>query len=309
MTADPVRQADAAAEAPEPSRRPAQDLVRAALYMLAAAACFAGMSAAVKAAAAEVANGVVVFFRNAVALALLLPWVALRGPRAALATRQVTGHLVRGLAGLAAMSCFFFAIARIRLADAVLLNFTIPLFLPLIERLWLGEPIPRRVGPPLAVGFAGILLILRPGPGLFQPVALLALAAAVFGALAQVSIRNMTRSEPTLRIVFYFALIGTLGSAPFLTAAWRTPPAATWVAFAATGAFATVGQVFLTRAYAAAAAGQVGPFLYTTVVFSGLVDWSIWGVLPDGLFLAGATLVVAAATRTLRRRERPPHPG
>lgn len=285
--------------------RPAQSLLRAALFMLAAALCFAGMSAAVKAAAQGVPNAVVVFFRNAVAVALLLPWVIARGPRAALATRHPREHLVRGLAGLAAMSCFFFAIARIRLADAVLLNFTIPLFLPVIERLWLGEPVPRRLGTPLALGFAGILVILRPGPGLFQPVALVALTAAVFGALAQVSIRSMTRSEPTLRIVFYFALIGSLGSAPFLLAAWRPPAPATWAALAATGLLATVGQVFLTRAYAAAAAGRVGPFLYTTVVFSGLLDWLLWGVLPDALFLAGAVLVVVAATLTLRLRQAP----
>lgn len=276
--------------------------------MVASAFFFAAMSAAVKAASHSLPNTMVVFFRNAVSLVALLPLALRHGP-ARLKTRHLREHLVRALFGLAAMYCFFYAISRLRLADAVLLNYTLPLFLPAIERLWLGEPIPRRLWPPLAVGFLGILLILKPGIGVFQPVALVALAAAVLAAVAQVGIRRLTATEPTTRIVFYFAAIATAVSALPLAATWQTPSGAAWIALLASGLLATAGQLLLTRAYAAAPAGQVGPFLYTSVVFSGVLDWAIWGTTLDGLFVVGAALVVGAAILALRTRVGRVRPG
>jgi drug/metabolite transporter (DMT)-like permease len=272
--------------------------------MVASALFFAAMSAAVKAAAQTLPNTQVVFFRNAVALLVLLPWALRRGV-AAVRTDRLPEHLIRGLGGLGAMYCFFFAIAHLRLADAVLLNYTLPLFLPAVERLWLGEPIARRLWRPLAIGFVGILVILKPGTGLFQGPALVALAAAVLAAVAQVGIRNLTRTEPTTRIVFYFALIATAVSALPLPFTWRNPTPPAWAALVASGLLATVGQLLLTQAYASAPAAQVGPFLYTSVVFSGLLDWLFWRTLPDGLFLLGAALVTAAAVVALRQRRGP----
>jgi len=292
-------------EAPDPrgAAIPGDSLARGALFMVAAAFFFAAMSAAVKAAAVSLPLPMVVFFRNAVALVVLAPWVIPRG-WTFLATEHLGGHLLRGLAGLSAMACFFYAISRIRLADAVLLNYTLPLFLPLVERLWLGEAMPRRLGAPLGLGFLGILVILRPGSGVFEPAALLALTAGVLAAVAQVGVRRLTATEPVLRIVFYFALIATVVSGLSLPLAWRAPSPGAWAALVASGVLATVGQLFLTRAYASATAAWVGPFLYTSVIFSGLFDGLIWGVIPDGLFLLGALLVIAAAALTLRLRQR-----
>ena len=278
------------------------DLRRGASNMVASALLFACMSAAVKAAAFELPNAVVVFFRNAVGLLALLPWLlGSEAPR--LRTRHYPEHLVRGLAGLASMYCFFYAIGRMRLADAVLLNYSLPLFLPVIERAWLGEPLPRGLGRPLAVGFLGVLLILRPGFGLFRPVALVGLLAALFGALAQVGVRRLTLTEPVTRIVFYFGLIATLVSALPLPWLWRSPRPATWGVLLATGVLATGGQLFLTRAYSLASAGRVGPFIFTGVVFAGTIDWLLWGTLPDAFSVAGAALVAAAAVLALRLRE------
>ncbi len=281
---------------------PLQDLRRGALFMVGSALFFAGMSAAIKIASRELPNVSVVFFRNAVALLVLVPWV-LRQGAAGLATRDPQGHLVRGLAGLGSMYCFFYAIARLRLADAVLLNQCLPLFLPLVERLWLGEPIPRRLGWVLALGFLGVLLILRPGSDVFSPAALVGLGSAVLAAVAQVGVRRLTRTEPATRIVFYFSLISTLFSTPLAVVAWKTPPPHLFPVLLAMGVLATAGQLALTRAYAHAPAAQVGPFLYTGPVFAGVLDWWLWRTLPDRLFLAGALLVVASAVATLRRRD------
>ena len=279
------------------------DPQRAAANMVAAALLFAGMGAGVKLASRELPNTMVVFFRNAVGFMVLLPWL-LRGGLAALATRHFGEHLVRGVAGLATMWCFFYAIAHLRLADAILLNQSAPLFLPLVGHVWLKEQIPGRIWLPIGSGFLGLLLILRPGTGLFQPVALVGVASAVLAAVAQVGIRNLTRTEPISRIVFYFALIATVLSALPLIRAWVAPRPALWLVLLGMGSLATAGQLCLTRAYAFAPAAQVGPFIYTGVLFASLIDWLAWGTLPDGLFVAGALLVCGAAILALRMRAR-----
>lgn len=277
------------------------DLRRAALYMIAAALLFAAMGAAVKVASRELPNAMVVFFRNAVGFLALLPWL-LRGGVANLRTRHFPEHVVRGLSGLAAMFAFFYAIAHLRLADAMLLNQSVPLFLPFVESVWLKETVPAQIFRPLAVGFLGLLLILKPGTGLFQAAALVGLASALFAAIAQVGIRRLTRTEPTTRIVFYFAVIATAVSALPLVGVWVTPGPRLWAVLLLMGTLATFGQLCLTRAYAHAPAARVGPFIYTGPVFAGLIDWLLWGTLPDPVSALGALLVGAAAMLALRMR-------
>jgi drug/metabolite transporter (DMT)-like permease len=275
------------------------DLRRGALYMVASALLFASMAATVGLAARELPNAPIVFFRHFIMLAFLLPWLAREG-RHALDTGDFPGHLVRGLAGVSAVACYFYAIARLRLADAVLLNQSMPLFIPVVERFWLGERVPPRLWGVLALGFAGLLLILRPGTGVFEPAALVGLASAVLASVAQVGIRRLTRTEPVTRIVFYFGLVASVVALPPAVLSWRSPSPLTWALLLLMGVFATIGQLTLTRAYLHAPAARVGPFLYVGPVFAGLLDWLIWGRLPDVLFVAGAAIVVAAATLALR---------
>ncbi len=270
-----------------------------AIYMVASALLFASMAASVGVAARELPNAPIVFFRHFIMVVFLLPWIWGEGRRA-LETNDLPGHVVRGLAGVSAVGCYFYAIARLRLADAVLLNQSMPLFIPLVERAWLGERIPRRLWGVLAVGFGGLVVILRPGTGVFQPAALVGLASAAFASISQVGIRRLTRTEPVMRIVLYFGLVGSAVALPPAAWWWKSPSALTWAILLLMGLFATVGQMTLTRAYLHAPAASVGPFLYAGPVFAGLLDWLIWDRLPDALFLVGAAVVVLAATLALR---------
>jgi drug/metabolite transporter (DMT)-like permease len=229
----------------------------------------------------------------------LLPWLVSEG-RGALHTDDFRGHLVRGLAGVAAVACYFYAVARLRLADAVLLNQSMPLFIPLVERVWLGERFPGRLWGVLLLGFAGLLLILRPGTGVFDPAALVGLASAVLAAIAQVGIRRLTRTEPVMRIVVYFGLVASVVALPPAVYWWTPLTPRLWGVLLLMGIFATIGQLTLTRAYVHAPAARIGPFLYAGPVFAGLLDWLVWGRVPDALFVAGAVVVIAAATLALR---------
>jgi drug/metabolite transporter (DMT)-like permease len=207
------------------------------------------------------------------------------------------------------VACYFYAIARLRLADAVLLNQSMPLFIPLVERAWLGERMPPRLWGVLSLGFAGLLLILRPGTGVFEPAALLGLASAVLASVAQVGHppAHPDRAGHAHRLLLRPRGLGRLALAPAL-ATWARPSPSTWAVLLLMGVFATVGQLTLTRAYVHAPAARVGPFLYTGPVFAGLLDWLLWGHLPDRLFVLGAAIVVAAATLALRLRGAPRAP-
>jgi drug/metabolite transporter (DMT)-like permease len=272
------------------------DLRRGGLYMVASALLFALMSVAVKIASATLPNVVVVFFRSGFGLLTLIPFIV----GVDLRTTQVREHLIRSLAGIASMYCFFYTLAHMRLADAVLLNYSLPIFIPFVESVWLGEEFPRRLWIPVVVGFLGVIVILRPGSGLMEPVALLGVASALFAAVAQVGVRRLTRTEPVTRIVFYFAIIATFLSALPTAVSWRTPHGFVWLAAAAMGLTATLGQLAMTRAYAHAPASQVGPFIYSSVVFAAGLDWLFWRKLPDAFTVAGGVLVVAAGILSLR---------
>jgi drug/metabolite transporter (DMT)-like permease len=273
-----------------------------ALQVVAAGVLFALMGAGVKAVAATQPIVVIVFFRNAAGLLVLLPWIGWSGVRA-LRTSVFRLHLLRGLAGLAAMYCFFFTLGRLQLADAVLLNYTLPLFMPVIAWLWLGEEMNRAVWLAVGLGFAGVALIVKPSEGLVNPVALVGLCAGILAALAQVAIRRLTRTESTARIVFYFSLISTVVSAaPLSVVGFHL---STWDAglLVAVGLLAALAQILLTRGYASAPAARVGPFIYSSVLFAGMLDWVLWGHLPDLLSLLGACLVcLGGAAAMVRRR-------
>ncbi len=273
---------------------------RAALLVIVAALLFAIMGAMVKVASRSLPNEMVVFFRNVLGWIVLLPWV-LRGGAPTLQTRHLHLHALRAVSGLTSMYCFFYAIAHLQLANAILLNYAAPLFIPFIAALWLREPFPVALRWASVVGFIGIAFILKPDRALLDPAALVGLAAGVFTAVAFVSIRRMAATEPTTRIVFYFSTSATLISAVPLAWAWVRPEPTLWGVLVAIGMVATLAQLMLTRAYAYAPAARVGPFGYSIVLFGALIGWVLWGETPDRLSLFGALLVCCAGILTTRR--------
>lgn len=278
--------------------------VAGGLLVLASALLFSIVGAIVKAASVDLPTEVIVFFRNAVAMAFLLPWLKIRHRGLSLKTGCPHLHLLRAAAGLGAMYCFFIALKLLRLADAMLLCYTLPIFIPVIERLWLKEPVSRQTKTAVAVGFVGIALVLKPGFGLFQAAGLVGLASGLLAALAIVGIRRMTATEPVVRVVFYFTLFGTLVSAVPLAWTWQNPTGHMLWALGVMGILAIMAQMCLTRGYSLAPAGQVGPFNYGNVVFSAIIGWVFWGEMLDGLTLVGAVLTCSAGVIATYRSER-----
>lgn len=260
----------------------------------------AAMGACIKIASQEINNNMVVFLRNAFGLAFLLPGLLQLGPDL-MRTRRLPAHLGRSLAGLAAMYCFFYAIAHMNLAEAVLLNFSSPVFTALLAALWLKESLSRTTLAAVLFGLLGISLILKPVPGHFTPVSLIGAASAILAAVAMVNIRSMAATEPTWRIVLYFSTISTAASAVPLAWDWQTPSGRSLLAMAAAGLCASVGQLLLTYSYASAPAAKVGTINYTTVIFAGLLSWWFWDERPDWASLLGALLVIGAGVLVVKR--------
>ena len=261
---------------------------------------FALLGAFVRAASAMLPNEMVVFFRNALVLVFLMPLFAARRSLPAMSGGKMHLHVLRASAGLVSMYCYFYALAHMKLAEAVLLSYTSPLFIPIIAFLWLHEPLNRRIRIAVLIGFAGVLLILKPGLSIFQPVALVALSAALFASLAMVTIRRMSDTERPESIVFFFTLLSTVISAVPLTWAWQAPGREALVILVFLGLAAMAGQLLMTKGYGLAPAAQVGPFVYCSVVFASIIGWVFWGESLDPLSVVGSLLVFLAGITAAR---------
>ena len=279
-------------------------LLRGAYSAILASLMFAAMGAAVRHASVSLENEMVVFLRNSLGFLFLFPWLCYKGLQN-LRTQRLSAHIVRSVSGLAAMYCFFYAIAPLQLAEAVLLNYASPIFIALIALLWLGEKTSAQLVSAIVAGFIGICFILKPGADLFHGAAWIGLLSAVFAALAMVTIRELSSTEPTSRIVFYFSLTSTLISSVPLLWSWHTPSPQQLLTMAFAGLSATLGQFFLTYSYSLAPAAQIGPFTYSSVVFAAIFGWIFWTESPDLYTLIGALLIIIAGSMTLRQRSLP----
>ena len=277
-----------------------------AIYLMCGSLLIAMVGALVKSVSASLNNEMIVFLRNFFVMLCVLPWIRVGNHPSSIRTGCFHLHLLRSLSGLFAMYCFFYAVSRIPLSAAFLLLSSSPLFIPIIARVWLREPVAAAVRFAIVIGFVGVLFILKPGFGVFQPAALVGLGAGMLAAMAMVTIRRMSPTEPAIRILFYFTLVSTLASTVPLTWAWQTPEPSALLSMALLGLLATAGQYLLTTGYSYAPAAQLGPFTYTNVVFAAVIGWIFWGETLDSLAWIGAVFICFAGIIASRRTQAAP---
>lgn len=272
-----------------------------AAYAIGSAALFASMAVLVKLTHGQLTNEQAVFIRSLVALSVIGPWLLIRHGTVGLRTHRPWDHFIRAFIGVVTMYGFFYAIRNLPLATAMLLNYSTPLYLPFISLLWLNERPGFWVYPGAAIGIAGVACVLNPGANGWVSFPALIGALSGFGAaLAMASVRRMTDTEPTTRIVFFFSLLATLMSALPLPWRWLDPSPQMWLVMIAAGLLAAFGQLALTKAYSYAPAAQIGPVIYTSVIFSALWGWAIWDDVLSGRFILGTVLIVLGSALALR---------
>jgi drug/metabolite transporter (DMT)-like permease len=279
-------------------------MLRSALLVVASSLLFALAGVAVKQATAELPNSVVVFFRNVFSLLLLLPWLVAKGP-SGVRTRHLSLHLLRAAATLSALYCYYYAVAQIALADAVLLQFTGPIFVPLLAFLVYRIAVSGQLMLAILIGFAGVALILKPGSEVFSLGAVGGVAAGFFGAVAVLTIWRMSDTEPALRIVFYFNLIASVASAVPLAWDWQPPTGIQWLYLGALAVLSTAAHILITIGCTIAPADRAYTLSYSSVVFAAALAWGLWGERVDFVMVLGAVLVGIAGTMATRMRVGP----
>lgn len=274
-------------------------VVQGALLILLGEALLSIMGAIIKHLSVELPTEVVVFYRNLFGLIMLAP-IILHAGAGSLKTQKLHLHLIRASVGLAAMYGFFYVIANMPLAEAFLVKLTTPLFMPIVAALWLGESIRSKTRWSIFIGFLGVVFILRPGTDAFTPVALIGIGAALLASTAKVTIRKMGSTEPSVRIVFYFGVISSLLSAIPLLWSWQVPQAHHWPWIALMGVAGTLGQLALTRAYRIAKPGQIGPYVYSSVLYGAILGFIFWGEHLLVSTIIGSSLIIIAGIWNLK---------
>ncbi len=279
-------------------------------WMLVAGASFAFMGVWVKLASEWFSSVELVFYRSLFGLALVLSLLALRhGPAG---TRRVMGphlalHLRRGLVGLVALTAFFYSLAHLPMSVAVTLNYTSPLFLTLLLPAWLGERLRPAQYAAVALGFVGIVLLLRPWQAHGDLLAsLVGLFSGLMAGVAYLHVRALGRlHEPEWRTVFWFAMVGALGAAGLASLdGWHPVREQHLPLLITLGLTATVGQLAMTRAYRLGQTVVVAAFAYSTVLFSSFLDVVIWQEqLPVAAWAGVATTVAAGVWAAILNSE------
>lgn len=254
---------------------------------------FSIMGICIRYASQTVDNYTIVFFRNFVGLMLFLPLIMKQGT-SFVKTEKLWMHTWRSLVGLAAMYGFFYAIAHLKLSNAMVFTYSSPIFIPLIAWLFLKERITKAMLMAAALGFLGVFCVAKPDQGLWNWVSAIGLASSLLASMAFVTVRALTKTEPPERIVFYFCLIGSVLSAIPMFWVWRPYALKELFFLIAAGILANVSQIFMSHAYRLAPAGQIAPVNYMAIIFAGIWGFFLWQETPDFYSLFGFGLILLA---------------
>ena len=274
--------------------------------MILAAFFFSLMSLFVKVAGQRLPSQEIVLVRSVVTG--LYTFIAVRWAGVSLWGERKGWLVMRGLTGFIALSFIYFALTKLPLADATVLQYTNPVFTALLAAVFLGETIQRRDWGGTALSLAGVVLIARPSflfgnqtSGLDPLYVGIALLGAAFSAAAYVIVRKLRTSEHPLTIIFYFPLVSTLGSLPTALpdAVWPTP--LEWlVLVVGVAGMAQLGQIYLTKGLHAEQAGRAMSMSYLQILFAAVWGALFFGEIPDVFVLLGALLVMGGTVLVAR---------
>jgi drug/metabolite transporter (DMT)-like permease len=268
--------------------------VQGALWLVSGGFIFTSTGAMIRLLSAEIESVQTAFFRAAISVILLLPMIA-TGRVKPWHSKRIVGHFWRTAMGTSSMVLGFYAVSMLPLADATAIAFSQPLFSVVVAALILGEKVRWRRWSATVIGFAGVLIMARPGEGSLQLGALVALANAATVALSILLVRRLSDSETPLMILTQFAIFSTILLTVPAILVWRWPDLWGWVLAVGIALSATVGQYFWVQAFKAGEMSALAPFEYMRLPFAVFVGWLIWGEMPVIWTYVGAAIVIGSA--------------
>ena len=283
--------------------------LRGVIWIIIGSLAFALNDAVVKFLGVKFSAFQLAFVRYLFGFILLAPLFVKMG-RSGLATNRLGVHMGRLVLACAAQVGVLYAVIHLYLADATAIAFSRPVFTTVIAVFLLSELVSARRWVATIVGFAGVLIMVRPGQTGADPVALIAVAAALIFAVANVLIRILSRTEPPNRILFYYHLGGSvvfLGPAIYV---WQEPLGMEWVMLGLIGVLTTIGMIGFVRAFSVGEANAVGeasylaPISYVRLIFAVIIGYSFFTEIPSLWTLIGALVIVASALYIARDEAR-----
>ncbi|MCA3556161.1 MAG: DMT family transporter [Aestuariivirga sp.] len=280
---------------------------------------FSAQDAILKGLSGSHAVTLAIMLRSVVGLPILFAMVwAEKGPQA-LRTKNWKLLVARGLILLTSYTTYYMAFPALPLAEAVALFFTSPIFVTILAALFLREKVTLKAWGAVIAGFVGVLIILRPGTGLFEPAALLSLFSAAAYALSMVLARRYSADEPTTVMAFYvnavymvaaagvalaFHLLGVTHAAhpslEFLVRPWAVPDLRDLLLMGLCGVIAALGMTLLTHAYRLARANLVTVFEYTGMFWVPLWGFLFFAEIPRWTTVTGTVIIIAAGIFAVR---------
>jgi drug/metabolite transporter (DMT)-like permease len=286
-------------------------LVQGIILKLCSVLLFITMAALIKATADHVPPGQAVFFRSFFAIPVIMVWLWMRGDlRTGLKVSSPMGHFWRGFVGTAAMGLGFAGLGMLSLPEVTAIGYAAPLLVVVFAAMFLNEEVRAFRLFAVALGMAGVMVVLAPrltllsGPTVDTAAAfgaMLVLMGAVCAALAQIYVRKLVQTEQTSAIVFFFSLTATGLSLLTLPFGWVVPLPSEAALLVVAGLLGGLGQIFLTSAYRFADASVVAPFDYASMLFAILIGYFIFDEVPTLQMLIGAALIILAGVMIIWR--------
>jgi drug/metabolite transporter (DMT)-like permease len=274
--------------------------VKGMAWMLVTTVLFVGVTGIVRHLGSDMSAPQAAFIRYAFGILLMIPFL-LRIKARQLITPRMGYHALRGLVHGIGVMLWFFAMARIPIAEVTALGYTTPIFVTIGAAIFLGERFRIRRMIAVLLGLVGTLVIVRPGFTTVELGTLAQVAAAPLFAISMLVSKKLTETEDSTTIVALMAVFVTLTLLPFALASWRTPTLEELAWLFATASLATAGHYALTRAYQAAEITITQPISFLQLVWAALLGYYVFAETPDIWTTTGALIIVASATYIAHR--------
>lgn len=274
---------------------------RGILWMILSCIAFASMWVMIRFASHDVHAFVIVFFRNLFGTLVLVPMM-LRN-KGLMRIGRLRANLRRATSGFIATTGTFYAVSHAPLATALSINYTAPLFATVGAVLFLGEKIQARRVVALIIGFAGMLIVVRPGALPMTPGVLAAMLSAVSTSFSIIAIRQLVASDDSRSVAAWTFILMTPPSLVLAVLYWTPPPLALWPLLFVIGCVAAVGQLAMNRAFALAEASAVLPYDFVRFGLVTIFGIAIFDERLDAMTILGG-VVIFGATVYLAVRER-----
>jgi len=272
--------------------------------MIVAVGALSLMDAGIKILAPHYSPFQIASMRGLSALPFIIGWVGLRGGYGQLLRVRFPLHIARALIGMMMLATFAFALRRLPLTEAYSIFFVAPLLITALAVVILKERVDWSRWVAIAVGFCGVIIVLRPsGSHTLTIPGLAVLACAVGYALSAITVRVLGRTDSTESMMFWLMFLVGIGAGLIALPEWRPIQSVHWPVIAGIAVTGSLGQLAITEAFKIGEASFIAPFEYTALAWGVGLDWFIWKTVAPPITIAGAFVIIASGLYLVRREK------